>query len=338
MKKSDTSICAAGSAGLPSPQAGPEPQQVEMFAPSPSVKSTPSAKPSSHTTGQECLSTTTLKLSTTKAAATLSPQATPASPSPLPGSRKARQMTATSGRQCLKSLSAKDPLGRFLKTCLVTSRWASTRCYLTWKVKATPQGRLLFRLAPSMPRTDATGSGLWATPRTTDGTGGPRKLEEKGRRVSQSNPDLTSGANLADQVRMWPTPMADDARGGGSMKSNHIKLHQQVKLWPTPQARDWKSGQAERYTNTAHSNDLNDAVKMWPTPNASDNRDRGNLSDPAIQRRIKMGKQVGLTMAVKEDKGGGALSSRWVTRLMGYPDGWLEIGKEEYLELKKKKK
>tara|TARA_Y100000593_G_C4076278_1_gene221617 strand:- start:130 stop:384 length:255 start_codon:yes stop_codon:yes gene_type:complete len=84
---------------------------------------------------------------------------------------------------------------------------------------------------------------MWATPRTTDGTGGPRKLDEKGRRISQSNPDLVFGANLADQVRMWP----------GAYKK-------------------------------------------------------------------------------------GALSSKWVTRLMGYPDGWLEVGKEEYLDLKKNKK
>ncbi len=41
-----------------------------------------------------------------------------------------------------------------------------------------------------------------------DGTGGPNKLDEKGRRVSQTNPDLVFGAKLADQVRMWPTPRA----------------------------------------------------------------------------------------------------------------------------------
>ena len=49
---------------------------------------------------------------------------------------------------------------------------------------------------------------MWATPRTTDGTGGPRKLDEKGRRISQTNPDLVFGANLADQVR------AEEATGG----------------------------------------------------------------------------------------------------------------------------
>jgi DNA (cytosine-5)-methyltransferase 1 len=71
------------------------------------------------------------------------------------------------------------------------------------------------------------------------------------------------------------------------------------------------------------------AVKIWPTPNASDNRDRGNLSDPAIQRRIKMGKQVGLTMAVKDQKGGGTLNPMWVEWLMGYPIGWTDLNHSE---------
>ena len=65
---------------------------------------------------------------------------------------------------------------------------------------------------------------------------------------------------------------------------------------------------------------LHDQVRekrLWPTPNASDHRDRGNLSDPAIQRRIKLGKQVGLTMAVKEHKGSGTLNPTWVEWLMG---------------------
>ena len=64
---------------------------------------------------------------------------------------------------------------------------------------------------------------------------------------------------------------------------------------------------------------------LWPTPNASDNRDRGNLSDPAVQRRIAMGKQVGLTMAVKDQKGGGSLNPTWVEWLMGYPSGWTDL-------------
>jgi len=203
--KSGTSIYAAGLGGSHSPHAGPEPRQAEMFAPLPSVKSTPSARPSSDITGQECLSTTTLKPSTTKGDAISSPQATRVPLSPLPGSRKARKMTVTSGRMCLKSLSAKDPLGAFLKTLLVTSRWGSTRCYLTWKTKATPQGRLLFQLAPSMPRTGETECGLLHTPTA---------------QANQAAPSMRG----RDRGSWWRTPDAHCGRGASSKERMKMKL------------------------------------------------------------------------------------------------------------------
>ena len=36
----------------------------------------------------------------------------------------------------------------------------------------------------------------------------------------------------------------------------------------------------------------------WPTPVASDNRDRGSFDDPSIQRRMRIGKSVELSMMV----------------------------------------
>ena len=302
MKKSGTSTFAAGSEGSHSPQAGPELQQEEMFALSPSPKSTPSARPSSGITGPECPSSPTSESSTTKASATCLRQATPASPSRLPGSKKARQMTVTSGRTCLKSLSAKDPLGAFLKTLVVTSRWASTKCWLTWKTKATPQGRLLFQLAPSTPRTDATGSGLWATPRTTDGTGGPNKLDEKGRRVSQTNPDLVFGAKLADQVRMWPTPTVQDSnKATKKWREDHqnnltAAVFNPEKMFPTPTARDWKGGY---------------------TTNALTRKDGKSRATDSLEN-VAMG-------GVGAEKYSGQLNPTWVEWLMGFPIGWTDL-------------
>ena len=149
-----------------------------------------------------------------------------ASPSVSLGSKKAQKMTATSGRTSLELLHKKDPLGVFSRMFMVTLPWASTKCSLTWKPKATPQGRLLFQLAVSMPRTEETDSGLWATPRTTDATGGPRQLDEKGRRISKSS-NLVFGANLADQVKMWPTPTTRDHKGGylgGRMRNGKVSM------------------------------------------------------------------------------------------------------------------
>ena len=104
---------------------------------------------------------------------------------------------------------------------------------------------------------------------------------------------------------LWRTPDAHGGRGPSSEKRMKMKLDKKMPI------------------------SLNDQVAhpylMWPTPNASDNRDRGNLSDPAVQRRIAMGKQVGLTMAVKEQKGGGSLNPTWVEWLMGYPKGWTDL-------------
>jgi hypothetical protein len=163
-------------------------------------------------------------------------------------------MTDISGHTYFPLFKPNDPLGAFSRMFMGMSLWASTKCYLTWNVKPTPQGRSLFQLVPQTLRTDATGFG--------------------------SSPE------------MWATPSAADSvgtTGGGQGKS------------------------------------LRTDVKMWPTPQASDNRDRGCMEDPSIKRRIKMGKQIGLTTAVKETRSSGSLNPQWVEWLMGYPEGWTDL-------------
>lgn len=81
-----------------------------------------------------------------------------------PGNKWARRMTAGSGLKCSAFVETQGPVGSLLKMCLASLRWNSTACLLTWKAKATRQGRLYFRLAASAPRTDENGFGLWATP------------------------------------------------------------------------------------------------------------------------------------------------------------------------------
>lgn len=97
--------------------------------------------------------------------------------------------------------------------------------------------------------------------------------------------------------------------------------------WPTPTV----CGNHNRKGASPTSGDgLATAVKKWPTPNASDNRDRGNMSDPAIQRRISLGKQIGLlSMAVKEGPDGGSLNPTWVEWLMGWRPGWTDLRPSE---------
>jgi DNA (cytosine-5)-methyltransferase 1 len=154
--------------------------------------------------------------------------------------------------------------------------------------------------------------------------------------------------NLAGAVKMWPTPTVGHAQRGnhdepvenylqrvkdyeeGRAKGKPGKsLGVAVRMWPTPRANPAMAATITPESAWAENRfpNLETVVgrTMWPTPNASDNRDRGNLSDPAIQRRIKLGKQVGLTMAVKENKGGGTLNPTWVEWLMGWPLGWTDL-------------
>jgi len=67
------------------------------------------------------------------------------------------------------------------------------------------------------------------------------------------------------------------------------------------------------------------ASGLWPTPQASDHRDRGCLEDPSVQRRIRIGKQIGLSVAVKKERGRGTLNPTWVEWLMGFPTGWTDL-------------
>jgi hypothetical protein len=99
-----------------------------------------------------------------------------------------------------------------------------------------------------------------------------------------------------------------------------------VKLWPTPTVCGNYNRKGLSETSGAG---LATAVKLWPTPNASDNKDRGNMQNPSVQRRVAIGKQIGLTMAVKETIQPGSLNPDWVELLMGYPIGWTDLNISE---------
>jgi len=128
--------------------------------------------------------------STTSSQLTLLPEDSLVSLTVLPGSEEARQMTVISGQNIAELLPNSDPIGCLLKTCLASERPCSTRCYLTWMIWRTPQGRLLFRLAPSTPRTGGNGSSLLPTPRAIYG----------------EHPGMTDPSHLTGAIHLWPTP------------------------------------------------------------------------------------------------------------------------------------
>lgn len=109
---------------------------------------------------------------------TLFPAASRANPSPKPDSAEARAMTATSGRRCLELSTSCGLLGSLERMLLTSSIWRSTMCFLTWKVKATPHGRLWFQLAASALRTKDADLQSWPTPTAMDAAGLARHLRK----------------------------------------------------------------------------------------------------------------------------------------------------------------
>jgi hypothetical protein len=214
---------------------------------------------------------------------------TPASLSVSPGSAEARKMTATSGRKLVGSWLPAGPLGACLRTLLGTSAWASTTCFLTWQAKATPAGRSLFQLAPSMPRTDATGFGLLPTATAMDSRGARNMTS--GRKPNSKHHD---GMTLSDFVMLWPTPNASDSKGPNPLDrrppcDDDLPTAVARAMWPTPASRDYRH------------------------PNAKPFAERGGGSK---------GEQL-------PNAAGGPLNPTWVEWLMGYPAGWTDCGRSE---------
>jgi len=206
---------------------------------------------------------------------------------PRPGSAEARRMTVISGRRCSELYTKPGPLGCLVRTFLESSRWNSTECFLTWKVKATPSNRLLFQLAPSTPNTGEIESGLWLTPRPQDDGSSVEKFRE---RMIRNGARAHQFSGLTQQVKMRPTPhgMSKDGRSNGP------------------------SG-----------NELGNAVNrsMWPTVTARDGRTLKGAQDRPNRTGGKSLAQVQL------DAGhvSGSLNPTFVEWLMGYPKHWTEV-------------
>ena len=157
-----------------------------------------------------------------------------ASRSASPENAKGREMTATSGRRCLELFGRFVPVGSWAKTFselfIGRTDWYSSRCALTWKMKATMSNRSYFRLVVSTLPIAGTGCGLLPTAQTQG-----LKICVEGKTVfmplgfmptptaldcgsGRMNRSLSKGASerptlaLAARMGMLPTPTANDAR------------------------------------------------------------------------------------------------------------------------------
>lgn len=263
---------------------------------------------------------------------------TPVSHSATPGSAEARTMTATSGRKCVGSWLPSGPLGACLKTLLVTSAWGSTKCFLTWRTKATPANRLLFQLAPSMPRTDATEFGLlptavtfysredWPTPHANCHMGAGEHGE--------------GGDNLQTAVAFWQTPNVPnggrvnpvDMSPTGKMpdgRKRQVGLEHQVRmvergLWPTPIAND-----AEKRGIPKVGAGQAGAVHMVPTPTTSMCKGSSGGAMTRKSGRSRENDRLDYKIEGADPVTNGRLNPTWVELLMGFPPGWTEVTTEK---------
>ena len=138
--------------------------------------------------------------------------------SPSQVEKKVRKIQDTSGQKCLDLSKNSDRLGSLEKMLVDTLNSVSTPYSRTWKVKTTPQGRLVFQLLASVPNTKEKESGLWRTPDAYSGGSNLNKIKEA---LAEGHLKRKSGhtiqIRLADQVReprLWPTPAAHEARLG----------------------------------------------------------------------------------------------------------------------------
>ena len=246
---------------------------------------------------------------------TSTPQESHVNHSALPEEKKARKTLDTSGRICLKSLSTKDPLTALSKMLVASSMWHSTRSALSWRVKATPQGRLYFQLLASTLPTEETGSGAspkghWSTPTSFDSTN-IKNYERKKSSGGQKPP-------LSQEVMMYPK---DES------------------LWPTPRATTrmaYFEQPSPSMIKGTHGWNLNAAVtdaesenpnRMWPTPRAAIGmhmKMSQGLSD--LQHKRYLETEVAHDqIEVKKQQPGGHLNSDWVEWLMGYGQGYTDL-------------
>ena len=230
--------------------------------------------------------------------------------------------------------------GSFVKYDPDTSLWRTHQCSLLGDLEpfseTWPQWGLMRNGECWEQRTleqtiRGTGFGLspngvdsFHTPNTTGLDGGSNSRKAlKNRKEKLPTP-------TASDYRSQPTSASWKAKGAINYKLSNPEIQA---MWPTPDANCGLRGTQENWTRIRKSGQpaqysINQAVRdaekiKWPTPQASDHRDRGNMSNPCVQRRVEIGKQISLSQSVHPTSG--QLNPTWVEWLMGWPLGWTDL-------------
>lgn len=236
-----------------------------------------------------------------------------ASPFPLPAGERVRKTAVTSGLTCSVPFTRSGPVGLLVRTLVASSRWYSPARRLTWdvsplcserislytvsgrntssrpsavilSVKDIPSSRCLFRLVPSVPRTEGTVSGLLPTPIASDFKVRGPGSQQKG---------------LPESIRemLLPTPTATE-----------IHHWQRVERWK----RQGRTSMHETEDGEKNPNGLTDFLDfhgLLPTLEH-------------IGRKGKNPRQGGLPDFFAQTGRSFQLNPLFVAEMMGFPTSW----------------
>ena len=244
---------------------------------------------------------------------TFSQEASPASRFLSPASAEVRRTAVTSGLTCSVPFTRSGPVGLLVRTLVASSRWYSPARRLTWdvsplcserislytvsgrntssrpsavilSVKDIPSSRCLFRLVPSVPRTEGTVSGLLPTPIASDFKVRGPGSQQKG---------------LPEIIRemLLPTPTATE-----------IHHWQRVERWK----RQGRTSMHETEDGEKNPNGLTDFLDfhgLLPTLEH-------------IGRKGKNPRQGGLPDSFAQTGRSFQLNPLFVAEMMGFPTSW----------------
>ena len=236
-----------------------------------------------------------------------------ASPFPLPAGERVRRTAVTSGLTCSVPFTRSGPVGLLVRTLVASSRRYSPARRLTWdvsplcserislytvsgrntssrpsavilSVKDIPSSRCLFRLVPSVPRTEGTVSGLLPTPIASDFKVRGPGSQQKG---------------LPEIIRemLLPTPTATE-----------IHHWQRVERWK----RQGRTSMHETEDGEKNPNGLTDFLDfhgLLPTLEH-------------IGRKGKNPRQGGLPDSFAQTGRSFQLNPLFVAEMMGFPTSW----------------
>ena len=244
---------------------------------------------------------------------TSSQEVSHASPFPLPAGERVRRTAVTSGLTCSVPFTRSGPVGLLVRTLVASSRWYSPARRLTWdvsplcserislytvsgrntssrpsavilSVKDIPSSRCLFRLVPSVPRTEGTVYGLLPTPIASDFKVRGPGSQQKG---------------LPEIIRemLLPTPTATE-----------IHHWQRVERWK----RQGRTSMHETEDGEKNPNGLTDFLDfhgLLPTLEH-------------IGRKGKNPRQGGLPDSFAQTGRSFQLNPLFVAEMMGFPTSW----------------